>query len=53
MVPGWDGLRGEVVAESTDFCAWERGEGLLGTGEMMGHEGGELVAGHETACVHR
>jgi hypothetical protein len=53
MVLGWDGSRGKALGVwMTDFCAWERGL-RLGTGEMMGHESGELVGGHETECVHK
>lgn len=36
-----------------EFGAWEKGEVLMGAGEMMGRGSEELAGGHKMVCVHR
>jgi hypothetical protein len=52
MALGWDEPRGRVVAQSSDFGAWERGK-PQGIDEVMGPETGGLMAGHKKGCVRR
>lgn len=52
MALGWDEPWGRVVAQSTDFGAWER-EKPQRIDEVMGPETGGLMAGHMKGCVRR